>query len=80
MNKRGNGEGSIRKRDDGRWEGRYTAGRNPRTGSLIRRSVYGKTRAECKRKMDDAITAASGGSIYASARLTVAERVFDTSE
>jgi len=24
--KRANGEGSIRKRKDGRWEGRYTAG------------------------------------------------------
>ena len=24
--KRANGEGSIRKRSDGRWEGRYTAG------------------------------------------------------
>ena len=24
--KRANGEGSIRKRADGRWEGRYTAG------------------------------------------------------
>lgn len=25
--KRANGEGSIRKRKDGRWEGRYSAGR-----------------------------------------------------
>ena len=29
--KRTNGEGNIRKRKDGRWEGRYTAGRNPET-------------------------------------------------
>ena len=27
--KRANGEGSIRKRKDGRWEGRYTAGHDP---------------------------------------------------
>ena len=27
--KRANGEGSIRKRKDGRWEGRYTAGCDP---------------------------------------------------
>ena len=27
--KRANGEGSIRKRKDGRWEGRYTAGHTP---------------------------------------------------
>ena len=26
--KRANGEGNIRKRADGRWEGRYTAGYN----------------------------------------------------
>ena len=30
--KRANGEGSIRKRSDGRWEGRYTAGYDPETG------------------------------------------------
>ena len=29
--KRANGEGSIRKRKDGRWEGRYTAGCDPTT-------------------------------------------------
>ena len=32
--KRANGEGNIRKRKDGRWEGRYTAGYNPETGEL----------------------------------------------
>ena len=30
--KRANGEGSIRKRKDGRWEGRYTAGHDPEMG------------------------------------------------
>ena len=30
--KRANGEGNIRKRKDGRWEGRYTAGYDPKTG------------------------------------------------
>ena len=29
--KRANGEGSIRKRKDGRWEGRYTVGHDPET-------------------------------------------------
>lgn len=33
--KRANGEGNIRKRKDGRWEGRYTAGYNPETGKRI---------------------------------------------
>ena len=30
--RRANGEGNIRKRKDGRWEGRYTVGRDPETG------------------------------------------------
>ena len=37
--KRANGEGSIRKRKDGRWEGRYTAGCDPATGGVRKRSL-----------------------------------------
>ena len=33
--KRANGEGNIRKRADGRWEGRYTAGYHSETGKRI---------------------------------------------
>ena len=33
--KRANGEGNIRKRKDGRWEGRYTAGHDPETGTVV---------------------------------------------
>ena len=33
--KRADGEGNIRKRADGRWEGRYTAGYHPETGKHI---------------------------------------------
>lgn len=33
--KRANGESSIRKRTDGRWKGRYTAGYDPNTGKRI---------------------------------------------
>ena len=33
--KRANGEGNIRKRKDGRWEGRYTAGYDEKTGKRI---------------------------------------------
>ena len=33
--KRANGEGNIRKRADGRWEGRYTAGYQPMTAVVI---------------------------------------------
>ena len=34
-----NGGGSIRKRKDGTWEGRFTVGRDPRTGRQVQRSV-----------------------------------------
>ena len=39
MTKRNKGEGSVRKRPDGRWEGRYTLGRDPKTGKQVRKSV-----------------------------------------
>ncbi len=53
--RRANGEGSIRKRKDGRWEGRYTAGRDPVTGKAIYKNVLGKTQAEVKEKLKSAI-------------------------
>ena len=37
--RRANGEGNLRKRKDGRWEGRYTAGHDPETGKAIYRNV-----------------------------------------
>ena len=55
--RRANGEGNIRKRKDGRWEGRYTAGRDPETGKAIYKNVLGKTQAEVKEKLKQAITA-----------------------
>ena len=57
--RRANGEGSIRKRKDGRWEGRYTAGRDPVTGKAIYKNVLGKTQAEVKAKLKDAIEKSS---------------------
>ena len=53
--RRANGEGNIRKRKDGRWEGRYTAGRDPETGKAIYKNVLGRTQAEVKEKLKRAI-------------------------
>ena len=55
VKKRANGEGNIRKRADGRWEGRYTAGYHPETGKRIIKNVLGKTQAECKAKLTKAM-------------------------
>ena len=49
--KRANGEGNIRKRKDGRWEGRYTADYDPATGKRTIKNVLGKTQAEVKEKL-----------------------------
>ena len=58
--RRANGEGNIRKRKDGRWEGRYTAGRDPETGKTIYKNVLGKTQAEVKEKLKRAIEETAG--------------------
>lgn len=49
-NKRRNGEGSIRKRKNGRWEARYVDHREPNPAKK-RKSVTGKTRSEALEKM-----------------------------
>ncbi len=53
--RRSNGEGNIRKRKDGRWEGRYTAGINPENGKQIFKNVLSKTQAEVKEKLKKAL-------------------------
>ncbi len=42
--KRANGEGNIRKRKDGRWEGRYTAGYDEKQASESSRAFSVKHR------------------------------------
>ena len=49
-NKRGDHEGCIRKRSDGRWEGIYVAYYKP-DRSPVRRSIYGKSRTEVASQM-----------------------------
>ncbi len=68
--KRGNGEGSITKRKDGRWWGRYYVhtleGRK-------QKAVYGKTRAETAEKLTKAMAVRDGGLVYDAGNLTVGE-------
>ena len=54
MSTRGNNEGSIRQRSDGRWEGRYTDGFDDK-GRQIQRSIYGNTRKEVIEKLNTII-------------------------
>ena len=71
--KRANGEGNIRKRKDGRWEGRYTAGYHPDTGKRIIKNVLGKTQAEVKAKLARAIEESKEIDLIRSDEYTVAE-------
>ena len=71
--RRANGEGNIRKRKDGRWEGRYTAGRNPATGRAIYKNVLGKTQAEVKEKLKKAIEETKGLDVAKAESYTVGQ-------
>lgn len=71
--RRANGEGNIRKRKDGRWEGRYTAGHNPATGKAIYKNVLGKTQAEVKEKLKKAIEETKGLNIAKAESYTVGQ-------
>ena len=70
--KRANGEGNIRKRKDGRWEGRYTAGYDSKTGKRIIKNVLGKTQAEVKEKPAQAQQETAGLDVARSEDYTVA--------
>jgi Site-specific recombinase XerD len=71
--RRGNGEGSIRKRKDGRWEGRYTAGADPLTGKVLSRNVLGKTQTETLEKLKAAIKEAEKLDLQRAGQYTVAQ-------
>lgn len=73
--RRANGEGNIRKRKDGRWEGRYTAGYDPQTGKRVIKNVLGKTQAEVKEKLKAAIEESQQLDISKAGSYTVAKWV-----
>ena len=69
--RRANGEGNISKRKDGRWEGRYTIGRDPKTGKAVIKNVLGRTQAEVKEKLKRAIDENRGLDVIKSGEYTV---------
>lgn len=52
--RREHGTGGVTQRKDGRWQGQYDAGVKP-NGKRDVKYVYGKTEAECKRKLRELI-------------------------
>ena len=71
--RRSNGEGNIRKRKDGRWEGRYTAGHNPQNGKQIIKNVLGKTQSEVKEKLKRAMEESKKVDITRTGKYTVSD-------
>lgn len=68
--KRGNGEGSVTKRQDGRWMARYTV---YTTKGPKRKSFYAKTRKEASDKMAKALSDSAEGIVYEDDNMTMGE-------
>ncbi|TDA67706.1 MAG: site-specific integrase [Clostridia bacterium] len=71
--KRGNNEGSVTQRSDGRWQGAVTTGRDPATGKLKRVFFYGATREEAARKVTAALAEVQRGTFVEPTKLTVGQ-------
>jgi integrase len=71
--KRGNNEGTISRRKDGRFMARITIGRHPTTGTLQRLHFYGKTRQEVADQMAKALSDRGRGHFIAPHKITVGE-------
>lgn len=67
------GGGTIRQRPDGRWEARYTVGRDPGTGKQIQRSVYGSTQKEVRQKLAQITAAIDSGTYKEPCKKTVGQ-------
>ena len=67
------GSGTIRQRKDGRWEARFTVGRDSGTGKQIQRSVYGATQREVRQKLVQAVSAVDSGTYTAPSKMTVGQ-------
>ena len=65
------GGGTIRQRPDGRWEARYTVGRDPGIGKHIQRSVYGSTQKEVRQKLAQITAAIDKGTYQTPNKITV---------
>ena len=65
------GSGTIRQRKDGRWEARYTVGRDPGTGKQVQRSVYGATQQEVRKKLAQLTAALDCGDYFQPAKMTL---------
>ena len=72
--KRGaSGSGSIRKRPDGRWEARYSLGRDPKTGKQKQKSIYGSTQKEVREKLTKTLAEINDGTYVEPSKIPLGE-------
>lgn len=67
------GGGTIRQRKDGRWEARFTVGRDPGTGKQLQRSIYGDTQTEVRKKLVSAVVEVDESIYLAPVKQTVSQ-------
>ncbi len=70
MARRGNGEGTITRRKDGRWEARYYV---QTVNGAKRKVLYGKIRAEARDKLAKALSDRIDGIVYDDENMTLGE-------
>src|ERR671921_413886 len=70
MGRRGNGEGSITRRKDGLYMGRYTV---QTAAGTKRKALYGKTRQEVAEKLTRAMADRDGGLVFDADNLKLGE-------
>ena len=73
--KRGNNEGSIRKRQDGRWEAQYSIKRQS-DGKTVRRSLYSKSRQEVQEKLQEVLVSIHQDEYIEPSRITVGQWLY----
>ena len=73
MKRTANGSGCIRLRKDGRWEGIYSIPDADGCGKYIRKSVYGKTQEEVRKKLTQIISEIDEGTYSDASKYTVSE-------
>jgi hypothetical protein len=66
--RRAKGEGSIHKRKDGRWQARYQADGK-------RKYIYGKTRAEVAKKVNELLSEVNKGLVYDDKGITLERHI-----
>lgn len=72
---RGQGEGNIRQRKDGTWEARYSLGVDA-DGKRIRKSIYGKTRNEVSKKLNQVLNQVNTNTHIEPSKITVKDWIY----